>query len=207
MKNKYSLIFITLIFLVFILFLIYDKICINKKIDIIKDDTIYIEEVKFSKETEQILSLVDEELLFFDYKVDNTIKSIKIDFWSYIDCNWTSFTGYSSNLELAKKRDDRIGIKINDNNCYIIYDLKNGYLMSVFEKSIKFENQETISKRNLGYRKIEPNKEIVLFEKYSYDDREKQEFNKSGDFRNEKCEKGLVVTITFFDKKAGGIEK
>lgn len=76
--------------------------------------------------------------------------------------------------------------------------------MSVFEKSIKFENQETISKRNLGYRKIEPNKEIVLFEKHSYDDREKQEFNKSGDFRNEKCEKGLVVTITFFDKKAGG---
>lgn len=122
MKNKYSLIFITLIFLVFILFLIYDKICINKKIDIIKDDTIYIEEVKFSKETEQILSLVDEELLFFDYKVDNTIKSIKIDFWSYIDGNWMSFTGYSSNLELAKKRDDRIGIKINDNNCYIIYD-------------------------------------------------------------------------------------
>ena len=76
--------------------------------------------------------------------------------------------------------------------------------MSVFEKSIKFENQETISKRNLGYRKIEPNKEIVLLEKHSYDDREKQEYNKSGDFRNEKCEKGLVVTITFFDKKAGG---
>lgn len=105
---------------------------------------------------------------------------------------------------MAKKRDDRIGIKINDNNCYIIYDLKNGYLMSVFEKSIKFENQETISKRNLGYRKIEPNKEIVLFEKYSYDDREKQEFNKSGDFRNEKCEKGLVVTITFLIKRQGG---
>ena len=71
MKNKYSLIFITLIFLVFILFLIYDKICINKKIDIVKDDTIYIEEVKFSKETEQILSLVDEELLFFDTRFFN----------------------------------------------------------------------------------------------------------------------------------------
>lgn len=205
MKNKSSLIFIILIFLVFILFLIYDNIRINKKIDILKDDVMYIEKVKFSKETEQILSLVDEELLFFDYKLDNTIKSIKIDFWSYIDGNWTSFEGYSSNLELTKKRDDRIGIKINDNNCYVIYDFKkNDYLMSVFEKSIKFENPEILSKRNLGYIRIEPNKEIVLFEKYSYDDREKQEFNKFGDFRNEKCEKGLVVTITFFDKKTGG---
>ena len=45
---------------------------------------------EFSEETRKVLTIVEDELVFFDYEVDETIRSKTIDIWQYQEGQWVS---------------------------------------------------------------------------------------------------------------------
>lgn len=57
----------------------------NRKID---NDVTVIKESEFSEETQEVLKIIDEEMAFFDYTIDETVKSISIDIWIYENGQW-----------------------------------------------------------------------------------------------------------------------
>lgn len=52
----------------------------NRKMD---NDIMVIKESEFSEETQEVLKIIDNEIAFFDYTINETIKSISIDIWTY----------------------------------------------------------------------------------------------------------------------------
>lgn len=46
------------------------------------EDVMIIREREFSEETKKVLSMFEDEIVFFDYKVDESIKSMSIDIWT-----------------------------------------------------------------------------------------------------------------------------
>lgn len=78
-----------------------------------------IEKAKFWKESENLLNIIDEKLIFFDYKLNDTIKGIETTIWQCKDNNWTKST---IDRCMVNKTDAKIGIKINCDKIGIITD-------------------------------------------------------------------------------------
>lgn len=199
MKNKK--IYIGLILIFFVIFLYYNK---GNNIDKYEKYNMYIEKFTFSDEAQQILNIVDDKIMFFNYKVDKSIKYMKIEFFKCEKGEWNLFASNEYNLDLPTRREDMFGIKISDDKVHIIEEFdKNSSKMLEFQQPVSFKQLNSISSKWLGYRDIEPNKEVVLFEEYGYIEKQQEINNNKGDFKNNKCDKGLVITVTFFDNKIG----
>ena len=199
MKNKK--IYIGLILIFFVVFLYYNK---GNNIDKYEKYNMYIEKFTFSDDAQQILNIIDDKIMVFNYKVDKSIKFMKIKFFKCEKGEWDLFASNEYNLDLPTRREDMFGIKISDDKVHIIEEFdKNSSKMLGFQQPVSFKQLNSISSKWLGYRDIEPNKEIVLFEQYGYIEKQQEINNNKGDFKNNKCDKGLVITVTFFDNKIG----
>ena len=191
MKNKRIFIF------VFIIILICVVISYYKKDKPIEDDDMYIENVNLSSDEYYVLKTLAGENLFFNYKVNKNINEMKIKFYRYEDEGWFLFAEHIRDLDLPTRRENIIGIGLDEEDVYAIQDIrKNQVTQPIYEHNINFHNLEYITKSNLTKENIELNKEIVLFRQYAY----KEEENKgqeSQNFRKDKCDEGLVVTICF----------
>ena len=191
MKNKKIFIFIFIIILICIVISYYKK---DKPIE---DDDMYIENVNLSSDEYTILNALDGESMFFNYKVNKSINKMKISFYKYQDENWILFQEHTHNLDLPTRRENTIGLELDEKDIYIIQEIrKNQVTQSKYEHNINFNNLEYITKSNLTKETIELNKEIVLFRQYAYKE-EKDKGQESQDFRKDKCDEGLVVTICF----------
>ena len=207
MKNKNFLMSIFLIFIVFIILFTYyknDKNYNNFK----EDNNMYIKKSEFSQETDQILKIFNDEVYFFDYKIDDRIKSFKVDFLKYENNEWVSFASSTKNLKSEDDLKGRIGLKVDKNKLTIIdmdlnekeysssqYEDEEGQQVPDFED----KNLKSVTKGSSSEGKIEINKEIVLFEQYGYID-EKEVYSTGGNFREKDCDKGMVATVTFLDE-------
>ncbi len=199
MKNKK--IYIGLILIFFVVFLYYNK---GNNIDKYEKYNMYIEKFTFSDDAQQILNIIDDKIMVFNYKVDKSIKFMKIKFFKCEKGEWDLFASNEYNLDLPTRREDMFGIKISDDKVHIIEEFdKNSSKMLGFQQPVSFKQLNSISSKWLAYRDIEPNKEIVLFEQYGYIEKQQEVNNNKGDFKNNKCDKGLVITVTFFDNKIG----
>ena len=68
-----------------------------------------VKPTEFSEETASILSILDEEIYFVDYNIDDTVKSIEITAWVYEDELWTNFG--TSVDSVTDKNSGQIAIK------------------------------------------------------------------------------------------------
>lgn len=176
--------------------------CSNKQKEAAKNDAaqneaMTIKPSEFSEETQEVLKIMDDEISFFDYSVDETIKSMRIDIWAYENGKWTE-AGYTyGNL---KGSTGRIAVRINDAT-YDIFDIDgSGHVKTSYDSVVDFEKSKTKTMNSLSHpTKIEPGKEISLWAKLGFDTLEAVSPGIAGNFREADCDcdSGLAVTITF----------
>lgn len=162
--------------------------------------TMAIRPSEFSEETEDIIELIYDDVMFWDFKVNENVKGYSVSFWKYNQesSNWKSGGMLRGNIECL---DNQIAIRINDNE----YDI---FL------SDKDTNQKcglTMSKLNISdssmhrFEKIteeiefEINKEIVLYE-HIITNKIGMNTNFDEDFREIDCDSGLVIVLKLMDK-------
>lgn len=155
-----------------------------------------IKEKEFSDETKKVLSIFKDELVFFDYKVDQSIKSMSIDIWTCENGEWINEGETFGNIETS---DQQIAIRINDLSYDIFFISKNGHTKSSYPSVIDFSNSKMVSNSRLhSPTKIEKNKEIPLWVRLGAD-KNSMSTDIMDDFRQADCNTGVAVTITFFD--------
>lgn len=151
----------------------------------------------FSEETEDVIALLgstDENIMFFDYTVDDTVKSAEINIWTYQDGEWVSggsASGWTNALE------DRIGLRFREDG----YDIfANGTCRYDAEKGYGgFADTQGWGAYQLSdTTEIKVNEEIPLWVKIGDDG---NGVTVSRDFRRLDCTAGMAATITFSDKE------
>lgn len=160
-------------------------------------DTMIIKPSKFSEETKRVLDLFDEDIKFFDFTVDETVKSSTIDVWHYENNLWVNKGGTSGNID---KTDHQIAIQITENG-YNIFTIDEGGHMkySAPEINIDFENtKQQLSNKITHPTHIIVGEEIPLWVKIGN--------NQNGisiptDFRSSNCTAGIAFTVTFSNKE------
>lgn len=200
MKNKKLILIIILVLVFFSILLIYYN-TYNKN-NLIEDSNndIILEKAKFSKEIEQLLNIIDEKLVFFDYKLNDKIKEIETTIWQCKDNNWTKST---VDRHMVNKTQAKIGIKITNDKIGIVVGFnEDGYVISETEGlDLNFDNLKVVSEssENLYDNKVEPNKDFVLYQKYGFFESKNNSVTFTSDFTKQNCDRGLVVTVKFLD--------
>lgn len=152
---------------------------------------------EFSKETEEVLKLFDNEIFFLDYKVDETAVSQSINLWIYKDGEWVEAGATFGEIKFLE---NRIAIQITDDNYNLYMIDENGHSKYGFPVQTDFSvSTAFISSQLSDPTNIELNKEIPLFVKLGTDKNAIR--TTSTDFRNSDCNAGVAITITLTDKE------
>ena len=154
---------------------------------------------EFSQETQRVLDLLQNKIYFFDYTIDESIKANSIELWSCTDGVWESSGKSYGNIDAGKRQ---IAIQIEDNYVEFFDIDDSGYYsarLNLSEEQMKDPNMGTMSTYCTNPAEIEPNKEIALWARWS-DEGESAAGHSLNDFREGYCDKGLAVTVTFYDE-------
>lgn len=98
--------------IVLMLIFVLSACSISKK----NPDMMNIKSSKFLEETKQILELIDEDIKFYDFFVDDTIKSFAINVSIYQNGEWLDQEVLSENIY---KTDNRISMQMTEKG-YIV---------------------------------------------------------------------------------------
>lgn len=158
-----------------------------------------VQPAALSAETAQILEPFQNELLIFDVKPTEPIRSYTLNLWRYQDGEWQSSGASYGGIEFFK---DRILLKLTD-DAFAQYSLsKDGYVGSTFD----FAGDEFADCKAIAFDKlsesvaIEPEKKIVLMVKLGTDQSSiRTDF--TDDFRTADCTAGVAVTLIFSEKE------
>ena len=152
-----------------------------------------IQPANLSKDAEDIAHLLDDNTLFFDYRVDKSIHSVSFNFWKYENGEWISFGQSAGKLNGTQ---GRIGVRMNGNG----YDLF--HIEESASDEIHFDLVEDFAEAPavLGSRITEPiaiqdGAEIELWSKIGVDIN--TTLRAFSDFRSAECNSGVAVTVTF----------
>lgn len=155
-----------------------------------------IKPTEFSEETIKVLDLMDDEIMFFDYTVDETIKSTTIDAWVYKDGEWESVSRSYRNVS---KADNQVAFRYIEPKFELYVIDETGHVKSTSpEMPVGFaDTKHQISTRLQQPTKIALNTEIPLWVKIGNND---DRISIDDNFRDSNCTAGIAVTITFSDK-------
>ncbi|WMI82134.1 hypothetical protein [Anaerotignum sp. MB30-C6] len=87
-------------------------------------NTMIIKPSQFSAETQEVLSIFDDEVFFFDYSIDETIKSFSINLWAYQNGEWVENGATYGEEEFLR---NRIAICTSNNNFDLFTIDETGY--------------------------------------------------------------------------------
>ena len=164
-----------------------------------KENQNMLEPTEFSQETQKVLKILQNKIYFYDYTVDESIKATAIELWSCTDGVWESSGNSYGNIDAGKRQ---IAIQIEDNYVEFFDIDDSGYYsarLNLSEEQMKDPNMGTMSTYCTNPVEIEPNKEIALWARWS-DEGESAAGHSLNDFREGYCDKGLAVTVTFYDE-------
>lgn len=157
---------------------------------------------EFSKETQKVLQIFQNEAVFFDYTVDESIKAMSLDCWVCQDGQWQKNGKSYGNIdkENAKKQ---MALKLNELSAEVFDISDNGYVSSKFNLSeeLDFKDHAWMSSKLSNTIEITPGQEIVLWAKLGYLDDETPGTFSLQSFRDDYCDKGIVFTVTFYDEE------
>lgn len=161
----------------------------------VSDDTMIIQQSKFSEETQEVLKIIDNEIAFFDYEVDESIKSMSMEVWAYKDGQWINSGETHGDINPGKKR---IAIRLNQNSGDVFEIDEKGYTKYTYDNIVDFSEctMQTYF-RLTNPTNIEIDKEITLWANLGTS---KNALSSSENFREVDCDAGVAVTITFSDK-------
>ena len=147
----------------------------------------------FSEETQKVLDILDDEVMFFTYATDETVQSMALDIWFYENGEWVS-AGAVKGEQAAVEQD--IVLRVKDAEIDVIQVRDDGQSKYTFPVTTEFTTaQMTVEDRLMVTEDIAVGEEIVLFSKVSTDD---TSIRSEVDFREMDCTAGLAVTVKFF---------
>lgn len=163
-----------------------------------REETMFIRPSQFSEETENVLKILDDEIYFFDYAVDDSIKSSSIDVWLYEDGEWVNSGSTAGN---TTDRTVQCAVRINDYGYDIFLINKDGYEKSSFKGNVEFSSEGIVAGTRLQNKtEIKADEEIVLWVKLGKD-ASSISSDEMRNFRNADCTDGIAVTITFYEEE------
>lgn len=160
-------------------------------------DVMIIKPGEFSEETKQVLDLLDEEIMFFDFVTDHTVKSSTVNVWAYENGRWISKGATSGNIY---KAENQIAIQITEKGYNIFTIDESGHIKySAPDLDIGFEN----TAQQLSHAITNPTnfiigEEIPLWVKIGNNENAISIFD---NFRSSNCTAGIAFTVTFSDKE------
>lgn len=154
---------------------------------------------KFSEETQEVLKIFDDEVVFLDYTIDETVKSSSINLWFYKNGEWTEGGKTSGNVDSLE---NQIAIRLKENGYDLFAIDKNGHIKYSYpEIGTDFSNSTAIASTRISSpTQITLNEEIPLWIKLGTD-KSGIDIGMSDDFRNSDCNAGVAITVTFSDKE------
>lgn len=154
---------------------------------------------EFSEETQKVLKIFDDEIIFFDYNVDETAKFFSIDLWFYKNGEWVADGNL---LDSINYLNNRIAIQLKDSEVDVFsIDEAGGFAKYGFYETGDFSNSTSVASNRISKpTPIVLNEEIPLWVKLGTD-KNSMETGSASDFRNFDGNAGIAVTITFSDKK------
>lgn len=148
---------------------------------------------EFSEETLSVLEFVGEDVFFFDFTVDDTVKSYTVDAWIFDGATWITYGSTSGNIDAQnnsiaiKVTDTGYDIKTSDNSGFIGYSSDAPYS--------EFDNTTQIGSYKLtNPTTILADTEITLWSKIG---NKENGMSTTKDFRNADCTAGMAFTVTF----------
>lgn len=160
-------------------------------------DTMIIKPGEFSEETKRVLDLFDDNIMFFDFVVDETVKSSTIDAWAYENSEWVNKGATSGNVDKAH---NQIAIQITENG-YNIFTLDDGGYIKYSAPEMDFDFKNTtqqLSNKVTNPTDIIVGEEIPLWVKIGNNE---NGISIPSDFRSSNCTAGIAFTVTFSDKE------
>lgn len=165
----------------------------------VDNTTMSIQPSNFSKETQEVLEIFDDEVVFFDCNLDESVASYAVDLWAYQDGKWILKGNTSGSIE---RLNNRLALRLMDNG-YDLYIIdESGYSKySADDIGTDFSvSTSVLSKKITNPVPIECNKEIPLWVKIGTD-KHGISLGEAYDFRNADCNSGVAITVTFSDKQ------
>ena len=147
----------------------------------------------FSEETQKVLDILDDEVMFFTYATDETVQSMVLDIWIYEDGEWNSAGAVKGGQESVSQD---IALRIKDTEIDVIQVRDDGQSKYTLTVTMEFTAaQMTVEDRLMTTEDIALGEEIVLFSKVSTDD---TSIRSGSGFRDMDCTAGIAVTVKFF---------
>ncbi|OOB79320.1 MAG: hypothetical protein ATN34_02690 [Epulopiscium sp. Nele67-Bin002] len=162
-----------------------------------EETIMYIKPSEFSGETTKVLGLFDDELYFFDFVVDETVKSKEIVFWVYENNKWIEAGKVYGNVGSLEQQ---LILSFRGMGCEIhLVDETGSSAFSYPQFNTDFDSALSVGWTSLSYEtEIELNQEIPIYIKTGTDKMDSHSM--ADDFRTQYCTTGLAVTVTFSDK-------
>ena len=151
----------------------------------------------FSEETEDVIALLkgkDENIMFFDYAVDDTVNYVTIDIWVHENGEWVDGGNTSGPLGASE---ERIGLRFREDG----YDIYAGGICS-YDAEMSYGGFSDT--KGWGAYQLSDttenrvNEEIPLWVKIGDDG---NGVSVSKNFREVDCQAGIAATITFSDEE------
>lgn len=188
--------FVVLIFVVIVLLLsIY-----SSKVSFALTKNMVISPVKISSETQELIEMFDDDVLIFDYKLDDTVKSFSFNLWAYDQeiNEWRIAFKIFNNIRFLKSElITGIGEK-NSILCTRTNKLRDSAIVDLSEFNLAKLNMFRYKKLSEPI-KIKLNEEIVLIEKVNIE-KNKLISNENKNFKDLDCNAGVAITIVFYDE-------
>ena len=158
----------------------------------VPDASMTISPTEFSSETKKVLDILDDEVMFYTYSIDETVKSVNLEIWFYENGEWTHAGNVKGNEEVTKRD---IVLRVKDTEIDLIQVSDSGQNKYTFPMTQDFSSSMMAVEERL--RITEPvvlEKEIVLYSKVATDE---TAIRSEEDFRQIPCSAGMALTITF----------
>ena len=154
---------------------------------------------QLSPETEGVLDIVGDEVMFFDYAVNETIKSKKIDIWIYEDGEWRILGNSSGNLESLE---GQAAVEIGESSCAVFDIDSTGHTKISFPFPEGFGDWKSWTEcRITDPVDFEAEEEIALWTRLGYGESGEKAVS-TLDFRGASCSQGIAVTAKFSEEAA-----
>lgn len=154
---------------------------------------------EFSEETLKVLDLFDDELQFFNVKLNKTVKSYTMSVWVYRDGEWHEDGKTTGKIDFLS---NQIAIKLTDNSYDLFVVDDSGHIKYSYPVlETDFENSMGIGGSRVDREiPIELNKEMPIWVKIGTDKNSMSVTDITEDFRNSDCNAGIAITLTVSDK-------
>ncbi len=158
-------------------------------------ESMVIKPSTFSEETESVLEIFGDEVMFYDFEVDDTIKTVTIAIWLCNDGEWVENGALITDTDVQ----NQIAIQRGDST-YDIYTMGDEGFVESASIDVNQDFEDTI--HQASWKMDEPvnilaGQEITLWTEIGNNS---EGISITENFRESDCTEGIAISVVFSDK-------